>query len=376
MNVFIITIGTRGDLEMFLTLGRELSLRGHQVNFGTPRFYSERVLESKLDWQQIGYGTQEELLSVLRSLSTIKNTTERTRQYYKRWLQPQIDSATSQVNSAAGAADYFISNLKMALHRGSQRIPGAFVDYDPPADLSMLSRYGAESEEHRRTTLDLVAMNRQLIDPEARWGEQYQFTGFWVDREPRHWVPTSPLQKFMEDGTPPVVLTMGSMVMFDPVRLARTLMDALENSKERGVIVGGWSGISEETGLSESVYTVNDVSYDWLFPRARCVIHHGGTGTTAAVLRAGIPSILLPQIVCQERYGRTLFRENLAAAVLDSHNLQTEDLARAIQRAATDARCIESARHWKNVIAAEDGVKNAADFIERHWQKIQEKAAL
>ncbi len=127
MNVFIMTIGTRGDLELFLTLGRELSLRGHQVNFGTSRFYSERVLESKLDWQQIGYGTQEELLSMLRSLSTIKNTTERTRQYYKRCLQPLIDSATSQVNFAAAEADYFISNLKLALHRGSQRIPGAFV---------------------------------------------------------------------------------------------------------------------------------------------------------------------------------------------------------------------------------------------------------
>lgn len=376
MNVFILTLGTRGDLELFLSLGREMSIRGHRITFGTSRFYSDRVLTSRLDWKQIGYGTKEELLSVLRSLSTIHNTTARTRMYHKKWLEPEIARATRQINAAAAEADYFISNLKLVLQRGSQRIPGAFVDYDPPVDLSMLPRYGVDSIEHRKTTLDLVAMNRELIDPDGLWGEQYQFSGFWEERQGPEWTPPTPLRKFMEDGTPPVVLTMGSMVMFDPARLAQTFIHALELSHERGLIVGGWSGISEETGRSGFVYSLSEASYDWLFPRARCVIHHGGTGTLAAVLRSGRPSILLPQIVCQEIYGSILLKENLAAAILDSHDLSSEQLARAIHKTVADARLIESARHWRRVVAAEDGVGTAADCIERHWQTMQGRAAL
>lgn len=374
MNIFILTLGTRGDLELFLTLGREMNRRGHRIIFGTSQFYSNRVLESGLNWKQIGYGTKEDILSALRSLSTINNTTARTRMYYKKWLEPEIARATRQINTARAEADYFISNLKIFLQRGGQRLPGAFVDYDPPVDLSLLPRYGVESAEHKKTTLDLVAMNRQLIDPEGLWEKQYQFTGFWEERQRPEWSPPTALQKFMEEGTPPVVMTMGSMVMFDPAKLARTFIHALKLSNERGLIVGGWSGISGETGESDFVYSVNEASYDWIFPKACCVIHHGGTGTMAAVLRSGRPSILLPQIACQEIYGSILLKENLAATVLDSHKLSSDQLAQAISQTVTDAQLIDSTRHWKNVVEKEDGVRMAADCIERHWQSIQGKA--
>jgi sterol 3beta-glucosyltransferase len=111
---------------------------------------------------------------------------------------------------------------------------------------------------------------------------------------------------------------------------------------------------------------VDEAPYDWLFPRAACVIHHGGCGTLAEVLCAGRPSILLPQIPPQELFGRMLEREGLAAGSLDVDTLEAPALAGAIRRAVADERLRQSCLAWQPVIAAERGVQLAADLIEAH----------
>ena len=56
---------------------------------------------------------------------------------------------------------------------------------------------------------------------------------------------------------------------------------------------------------------------------------------------------------------------------LDSNNLSSDQLAQAIHKTVADAQLIESAKHWQNVVATEDGVGTAADCIEQHWQGMQ-----
>jgi sterol 3beta-glucosyltransferase len=179
-----------------------------------------------------------------------------------------------------------------------------------------------------------------------------------------------------------VVLTMGSMVMFEPVRLVQVFTEALRLSGQRGLIVGGWSGISRvppadlfrtqraAPGPPPPVFCVDEVSYDWLFPRASCVIHHGGCGTLSAVLRAGQPSIVLPQIPPQEIFGKMLERESLATGVLETGTLRPEVLAEAIRRAVTDERVRASCRVWQPVMNAEGGLPLAVDLIEAHGKQL------
>jgi UDP:flavonoid glycosyltransferase YjiC (YdhE family) len=111
---------------------------------------------------------------------------------------------------------------------------------------------------------------------------------------------------------------------------------------------------------------VDEVPYDWLFPRASCVIHHGGCGTLSAVLRAGRPSVLLPQIPPQELFGRLLAREGLSAGMLDADTLEPAALAEAIRRAVTDERVRANCRVWQGVVAADRGLPLAVDLIEAH----------
>jgi len=104
MRLFILALGIRGDLELFLTLGRELRRRGHAVVLGTTGFYAARVREAGIEGVQVGNGTWGELRAVLRSLSSVRDTTERTLLYFRDWLQPQLSTGLSRVTALAGRA--------------------------------------------------------------------------------------------------------------------------------------------------------------------------------------------------------------------------------------------------------------------------------
>ncbi len=451
MRIFIMTMGTRGDLELFLTLGRALQGRGHQVLLGAPPLFQTRVRESALEFTPLGTGTHEEHLAVLRSLTGFADPLQRVREYARRWLLPQLEMSWNEIQYLANRAEYFINNLKILIKRpDGSAVPGAWVNYDPPFSEENRKAYDATQPDDG-TILNLVAMNQRLVDPQEQWGERYHFTGFWR-AEPASGGPPPELAAFLNAGSPPVVLTMGSMVMFDPARLADTFTEALRRSGRRGVIVGGWAGIAQGTAASAPeeprpasmmvggwtglataapppatlpaapgtlaldtvmagwsaagafpvslatplpaaapaaptaprpsaavsrdghVVRVSEAPYDWLFPQAACVIHHGGCGTLSAVMRAGIPSILLPQIPPQELFGRLLAQNHLTTGSFDVNALDPAVLADAVHRAVTDETVRDACRDWQAVVGCDPGVRLAVDLVEEHAQSLRDKA--
>ena len=139
MRVFVLTLGTRGDFELFLTLGRALARDGHEVLLGTSPCFAERARLAGVEVAPLGSGQQHEMVSILRSLAELPDPVQRTRAYAERWLRPQLAEARGDIAAHAGHADYFVSNLKMAMRRGDAVIPGASVSYDPPRTLDAFS---------------------------------------------------------------------------------------------------------------------------------------------------------------------------------------------------------------------------------------------
>jgi UDP:flavonoid glycosyltransferase YjiC (YdhE family) len=369
MRVCIVAIGTRGDFELFLFLGQELRARGHQVVMGSSPFNERYVRASGIDWMPVGTGTHAEALAVLRGMGAIPDRSLRVWEYVSRWIQPQINMALDQIQAAAEQSDYFINNLRKTLERGSDTIPGAFVIYDPPANIQREAWLAGQQAPGK--VLELVALNKHLVDPQDQWDSKYCFTGFWQAPQPTVPEPSPELVAFLKAGAPPVVVTLGSMVMFDPNEAAEDISDALELAGQRGIVVGGWSQLTQAAHWSGSVLCVPEAPYEWLFPQASCIIHHGGTGTVGAVLRAGKVSIVMPQIKPQETYAWILGQNGLAAGMFDVTNLYIPELTDAICRAVTDPELQRKARAWQQIVAGDPGVRRAADLIEEHMRALQ-----
>lgn len=368
MHVFILTIGTRGDFELFLILARALRNRDHRVVMGTSGFFSDQARAAGMKWVPIGNGSFEEITSVLKSLSSVENSAERTLLFFKRWLQPQLSKSIHQITAIGARSDYFISNLKMMLQRGDEVVPGAAVTYDPPHALEDLPKYGTQN--HRGRILDLVAMNKDLMDPGNMWGERYHFTGFWYKKDQSDWRLSEVLSELLRSGPPPVVITMGSMVMFDAQKFVMNVGQAVKQCRQRAVIVGGWSSISADEETTDELCFVSEAPYEWLFPKAACIIHHGGVGTVAAALRAGKPSIVFPQIDCQQQFGEILAKKDLVAGIFNVHHCSTDEISTAIHRAVNDKTFEFSARSWQKKILTDKGVDAAVELIEAHWKQI------
>jgi sterol 3beta-glucosyltransferase len=89
----------------------------------------------------------------------------------------------------------------------------------------------------------------------------------------------------------------------DPEATMRLVLEALRMTGRRAVVLSGWGGL-RGADLPGSVFVADSVPHAWLFPRVAAVVHHGGAGTTAAGIRAGIPSLLIPFHGDQPFWGR------------------------------------------------------------------------
>lgn len=98
----------------------------------------------------------------------------------------------------------------------------------------------------------------------------------------------------MNSGPPPVYIGFGSIVIDDPAKLTKTLLEAVRSSGARAIISRGWSKLGENQYDVEKVLFIGDCPHEWLFQRVAAVIHHGGAGTTACGLLNARPTTVVP----------------------------------------------------------------------------------
>ena len=111
----------------------------------------------------------------------------------------------------------------------------------------------------------------------------------------------------MAAGEPPVYIGFGSMAGRNPEQLAMLILEALAKSGQRGLLLTGWGGLRPEL-VPDNVFVLDSAPHSWLFPRMAAVVHHGGAGTTAEGLRAGVPTVIVPFAFDQPFWGRGLRR--------------------------------------------------------------------
>ena len=419
MRITITTAGSRGDVQPYVALGLGLKEAGHEVRLATYAPFEGFVRGNGLGYHPVTGdpgGAVAELLEA--GLNPVKGA--RT---FRRFLGPALEKnlaeyweacrdADAVVYSPVGFLGHHIAE-KMGipavgaavqpLFSRTHRFPSSLLGSPPgrlleggllgnlynrltyPAaeqlfwqtmrpvvaearaelGLTPLPFLGPFADPNRIRLPVLYGWSPSVLSRPPEWGAWLCTTGYWFLDHRTGWQPPTKLVDFLDAGPPPVSVGFGSMNNVDPEEITARVLEALRRSGQRGILLTGWGGIGN-ADLPDEVFKADEVPHGWLFDRVRAAVHHGGAGTTAASLRAGLPTVVVPFFLDQVFWGWRVAKLGAGPEPVPRKKLTSDRLAAAIRRAATDADMEKRARMLGEKIRAEDGVARAVEAFHGH----------
>jgi sterol 3beta-glucosyltransferase len=209
----------------------------------------------------------------------------------------------------------------------------------------------------------IISCSNHVFPRPADWPEGVYSTGYWFLDEEAGWTPSDELIRFLDKGEPPVYIGFGSLGgATEAKQTMKMIVESLRRCGQRGILATGWSGMTNMDKPPDDIFILESAPHAWLFPRMKAVVHHGGAGTTAAGLRAGVPSIVIPHGNDTPAWGRRVYELGVGPKPVPRKKLSLEKLSKAITSALTDDILIK-ARELGLKIQAEKGAEVAARVI-------------
>jgi sterol 3beta-glucosyltransferase len=213
----------------------------------------------------------------------------------------------------------------------------------------------------------LHAYSSAVVPRPADWSPQNILTGFWVmpqeDGLRACGAPTPELERWLAAGSAPIYLGYWRLPMLDVGAMLRLATQVAQTLGVRFVICAGRNA-PDLAGLPvpDSIFVAESVDHGWLFPRCSATFHHGGAGTTAASLRAGLPMVISPLYADQPFWARRAEALGVGCTV-PFQTLTAARLAQALRQVQDDA-VRARARQLGAILQQEDGVAAAVRLIE------------
>lgn len=409
MKFVLSCYGTRGDVEPSVSVGRELLRRGHDVRAAVPPDLVDFAESAGLS--TVAYGPalneflQEEFLRnfwAKWARNPIRTLRDLWAPLARHWAQTSntltsladgADLVSSGLNfeqSAANVAEYY--NIPfISLHHFPMRPNGRLIPKLPPPIVRsggalsewMLWRSTKAAEDAQRQELGLPkatttsarrisasgGLEVQAYDDICvpglaaewkKWNGQRPFVGTLTmelsteaDQDVADWIAV---------GTPPVCFATGSIPVESPSGTVEMIGNACAELGERALICAGGTDFGGVT-LPDHVKVVGAVNYAQVFAASRAIVHHGGSGTTAASLRAGIPTLILWSTGDQPYWGNQLGRLKVGAARRFSATTQ-KTLVADLRRILTPQVAANARELGSRMTTPEQSVAKAADLYE------------
>ena len=416
MRIAIITIGSRGDVQPYIALGQGLIKAGHIVRLATHQDFENLVKSYGLEFCLIRGNSQEMMGSQERRelsekgnfFATLRHIQKSAEHAISEWMEDGlvacqgmdllISGTTALSVSTSLAEKYHLPLLQAHVFpiTPTRTFPSMFLPTLPNLggafnfisshlilqivslgarpmlnrarkkvlDLPPVSFSGTSHMNPSKGFPMLYGFSPSVIPAPADWRAEDHVTGYWFLDPAADWTPPPDLLNFLQAGSPPVYIGFGSMGSRKPAETTDLVLQVISKTQQRAVLLSGWGGL-QKTDLPASVFMIDSIPHAWLFPRVAAVVHHGGAGTTAAGLRAGVPSIVIPFLGDQPFWGKRVHDLGVGPAPIPHRKLTVDRLAQAIQEAVTDMAMRQRAAELGSKIQAEDGIANAVAIIQR-----------
>ncbi|MEE6176642.1 glycosyltransferase [Mycobacterium sp. 050134] len=414
MKFVLASYGGRGDVEPAVVVGRELRRRGHDVLMVVPPNLLAFVAAAGLAAVAYGLDSQPILDGQRRYWTVYTRTPWKVRELGRMARETEEFATrcwadmTTTLNSATEGADLLLTGLIFeqpavnvaehfdiplaTLHFFPVRPHGQLLAPYLPAPVSRRAmaandwlawRGMKKGEDAQRRELGLAPATRSASRRVAERGslevQAYDPTCFpglaeewatWEGRRPfvgalAMELPTDAdeeVASWIAAGTPPICFGFGSIPVESPADTLAMIGAACAKLGERALVCSGSTDFGDAP-RSDHVKVVGVVNYGSIFPACRAVVHHGGAGTLAAGLRAGIPQLVLWTLPDQPFFAAALKRLKVGAG--RRFSTTTEKSLVADLRRVLDPQFVARAREIApRIIRPADSAVAAADRVE------------
>ncbi len=414
MKITIFAAGSRGDIQPCVLLGKGLQQAGYQIRLAAPENFAGFIQEYGLDFYPLRGDVQQIMasdtgqefmengnLNPMKSIRAIQTmigpvVMDMTEDAYTACLDADaliclgVFSAFGQaITEALNIPIIHVEPTPLLWTREFpapswpiQRDLGDWHNYisgilmlqviwqwyrpfihDFRQRLGLPAYSAATFYRTLRSTPMLSAYSPSIIPHPEDWPKNVHITGYFFQDAQSDWQPSPNLKTFLAAGDPPVYIGFGSMTGSNPEQFAKLIVKALAKSGQRGLLLTGWGGLQPNL-VPDNVFVIDSAPHSWLFPRMAAVVHHGGAGTTAEGLRAGVPSVIVPFILDQPFWGARIKALGLGPDPIPHKKLTVDRLADAIKLAVIDPEIKQRTDSVGTAIRAENGIGNAVKIVQ------------
>lgn len=204
--------------------------------------------------------------------------------------------------------------------------------------------------------LTLNAFSEHVVPRPRDWNDKQVITGYWKPPSP-DWTSPKELQSFIDSARNPIAIGFGSPGTQGYLPMLETALQ-LANAQAVLTLPAKWHGEVK----SKQIFPIEYVPHDWLYPRVKVAIHHGGAGTTSASLHAGLPAIALPLAIDQFFWGERIQKLGVGLSI-PQRKLTAQNLAQAIAEALNNKEMKANAKTIHDALNAEDGIQAAIKYL-------------
>ncbi|KAH9784958.1 Sterol 3-beta-glucosyltransferase UGT80A2 [Citrus sinensis] len=420
LQIVMLIVGTRGDVQPFVAIGKRLQDYGHRVRLATHSNFKDFVLTAGLEFYPLG-GDPKVLAGYMvknkgflpSGPSEIPVQRNQMKEIIYSLLpacrDPDLDSGI------AFKADAIIANppayghvhvaeaLKIPIHifftmpwTPTSEFPHPLSRVKQPAGYRLsyqivdsLIWLGIRDmiNDVRKKKLKLRPVtylsgsqgfdsdvphgyiwSPHLVPKPKDWGPKVDVVGFCFLDLASNYEPPESLVKWLEAGSKPIYIGFGSLPVQEPEKMTQIIVEAFEQTGQRGIINKGWGGLGNLAEPKDSIYLLDNIPHDWLFLQCKAVVHHGGAGTTAAGLRAACPTTIVPFFGDQPFWGERVHARGVGPPPIPVDEFSLPKLINAINF-MLDPKVKERAVELAEAMEKEDGVTGAVKAFFKHYSR-------